>query len=448
MNISTAIRGIAFQLNDMVSRTHDVEYLHRLERTQWLPLTELRDLQQKKLRALITHAYKNVPYYHKVFREVGMKPDDIKSVNDLLKLPLLTKEIIKKSVPSDIIAKSYDKLKLIKSFTSGTTGDPLIFYRDKEAWSWARAAEFRGWGWGGYKLGDKHIRLWRSPTTIREYSKINYKLKNIFRGIILLHSLDINEEILRAHVDKLRNLNPKIILTYPSAAYELAEFMRREGIDYISPQSILAGCEKLYDFQRKTIESQFGCEVFKWYGSSEIRGIAFECEARRLHITMENIIVEIVKDGERVAPGELGEIVVTDLNNYAMPFIRYKIGDIGMLSDETCGCGRELPLIKSVEGRIRDFIVTPQNKMLSPSFFIDLFNDFKFIKQFQVVQKTKEDIVVKIVSEQKPEEDEINRFLNLIQENTDDMNIAVDFVDSIPPNKSSGKLELVIRIRR
>ena len=439
---STLVKHIAFPLSDIVRRTHSINCFHELEKTQWLSPAQLEEMQQKKLHALLVHAYKSVPYYREIFNEIKLKPEDIKSIDDLLELPFLTKEIIIKN-PNDILS-SVDSGNKIKYWSGGTTtNEPLISYKDKNTLSYALGAAYRGWGWGGYRLGDRYAMLWRSPDTTRAYNKFHKRTENIIRRNMFLPSFDMSEETLFKHVRKLKKYKPKVIRASPSAAYILAKFMGQEGIDGIGPNAILTTAEKLYDFQREVIESQFGCEIFDGYGSNEIRSIAFECEEHNgYHISAENAIIEFIKNGEHVAPGELGEIVITDLNNYAMPFIRYKVGDVGMPSDEICSCGRGLPLMKSIEGRLTNFVITPDGRLLSSSFFVDLFKDFGFIKQFQVIQETKNNVIIKIVGEPKNEGGNKN-LLNYIQENIKDMNIVIDYVEWIPPARS-GKLQLVV----
>lgn len=442
---STLVKYIAFPISDIVRGTHSIKCFHELEKTQGLSPTQLEDLQQKKLHALLVHAYENVPYYRKMFKEIKVKPDDIKSIDDISKLPFLTKEIIRKNFPDNITPNNYHKNQLIKVYSGGTTtNEPLFSYKDKNTISYGLGAAYRGWGWSGYRLGDRYAMLWRSLDTMGEYSKFYKRIENFIRRNMFLPSFDTSEETLFKHIRQLRKYKPKVIRASPSAVYILAKFMEHERIDDIRPNAILTTAEKLYDFQREVIESQFGCEIFDGYGSNEIRSIAFECEEHNgYHISAENVIIEFIKNGEHVAPGELGEIVITDLNNYAMPFIRYKVGDVGMPSDEICSCGRGLPLVRSIDGRHTNFVITPEGRLLSSSFFADLFGNIEFIKQFQVVQETKGNIIIKIVSEPKQDEKKNGDLLEYAQKNISDMNIVIDCVDSIPPTRS-GKLQLVV----
>ncbi|MFZ2498677.1 phenylacetate--CoA ligase family protein [Methanosarcina sp.] len=439
---SKMLKCIAFPLNDMVRGTNSVSYSRTLEETQWLSPSQIKKLQEKKLHALIEHAYKNVPYYKRMLDSFKLKPDDVKSIDDLSKLPLLTKEIIREN--SKYITSQIHNKNKIKFLSGGTTGEPLISYKDKGAISCGMAAAYRGWSWGNYTIGDRYAMLWRSPETSAAFNNYSKRFVNIVRRNLFLYAFDLSDETLYNHIVQLRKFEPKIIRISPSGGYALAELMKRENINDICPTSILSTAEKLYDFQRKAIESQFGCKIFDSYGSNEIRSIAFECEEHNgYHISAENLIVEFIKDDENVADNELGEIVITDLTNYAMPFIRYKIGDVGSPSNETCSCGRGLPLMKSVEGRISDLIVTPKNRLLKSSYFVDLFNKFDFVKQFQVMQETSDRLKVKVVCKAEVTEEKLERLAEHLQTNTDNMTITIKCVDTIPPAKS-GKLQLTI----
>lgn len=441
MGLDSALsRHVAFPLSDILRRTSSLKYYSILEKTQWFPISQIEDIQQKKLRALILHAYENVPYYRNMFKNANLIPDDIKTTHDLSKLPLLTKYTIKKNANSIV---SNNTLKRYKFYSGGTTGEPLVSYKDRGPISWSLGAAYRGWDWGGYRLGDRYATLWRSPDTINKYNKFHNHIQNIVRRNMFLPSFYLNEETLSENIRKLNTYKPKIIRASPSAAYGMAEFMESNGIEYIKPTAIFTAAEKLYNFQREKIETVFGCEVFDSYGSNEIRSISYECaEHNGYHISAENVIVEFIRDGENVSSG-LGDIIITDLNNYAMPFIRYKIGDVGVATDEVCACGRGLPLMKSIEGRHNSIVITKDNKLLSSSFFADVLTNIDFIKQFQIVQDLPEFIQVHIVCTHNINQKELDYVLSIIEHNVCDMDFKVECVDSISPARS-GKLQLVI----
>jgi len=414
--------------------------LKELEKNQWLKLEELREIQQKNLKFLIKHAYENTPYYHRKFKERGLKPDDIKTKEDLAKLPALTKEEFRNNF-DDLVTTSYSRQKMRLYSTGGSTGEPLRFYVIKKQRSWETAAMIRGNSWCGYRLGDKISLIWGSPIDVSETEKFDNKIINFFWRRLFLAASELSEARMRRYAQKLIDFKPKILRGYSSAVYLLSRFIEHEGLN-VSPDAVITTAEMLFDHQRRKIEEVFGCDVYDSYGSREVEEIASECaEHVGYHISAENVVLEFVKNGEWVAPGEMGAILVTNLSNYAMPFIRYEIGDLGKQSDEICPCGRGLPLLKSLEGRITDIIVTP-DKFISSPILENVFLDLP-VKQYQIIQETEKKIVIKIVKDEgySPKDaksiiTKINRYIGHIQ-------IEFRLVDSIPPSES-GKRRVVI----
>jgi len=393
---------------------------------------------------LLEHAYDNVPYYHQVFRELGLKPEDIKTTTDLLKLPLLTKEDIRNNIDK-LVAKNYSRQKLIPDSTGGSTGEPMKFFVDKTALSWSMAAAYREWSWAGYNIGDKMVYLWGAPQDLSRQTELKTRLVDLIRRRKMLDAFNMTEKTLDEYVKILRRFKPKVINAYASAIYLMAQYIEKRGIDDIRPKAILTSCEMLFDYQRKTIERAFGCEVFDYYSGRDTTLQAGECpEHSGYHLAVETGIVEFIKRNERVAPGELGKIVITDLCNYAMPFIRYEIGDLGVPSDEICSCGRGLPLMKSIEGRTTDILRRSDGGYISSPGLTVVVKDFKNIRQIQIIQKTKEHVILKVVKGKKYT-DEDSELLKAVMKRYlgDEMNIEISFVKSIPLTRS-GKYRFTI----
>jgi phenylacetate-CoA ligase len=414
-----------------------------LGKTQWWSLSELESFQKKRLRSLLTHSYENVPYYHRMFNSLGLKPQDIKSVSDLKKLPFLTKEIIRKNF-DDLTAQNYSKKNLIRSTSGGSTSEPIQFFVDREWGIWNMAAAYREWSWAGYHVGDKMAYLWGAPHDISQQIKFKRKFFNFIQRTIWLDSYTLTDKILEEYIKILKKFKPRIINAYTSSVYLMASYMIKKGIRDIRPEAILTSCEMLFDYQRDTIENAFDCEVFDYYSGRDTTLHAGECSHHTgYHLAVENAIPEFIKDNEYVSPGEMGKIMITDLSNYAMPFIRYEIGDLGVPSDERCSCGRGLPLMKQVAGRIRDTIVTKDKRYVTGSFFMDLFMSSEGIKQFQFVQKTKDTSVLKIVKGECFSQSELDAIIEKIQRECGDMKIETKFEVSIP-STPSGKYRSTI----
>jgi len=424
-----------------------VKNLKVLNKTQWLPFSEIELYQNQKLQHLLTHAYENVPYYHRLFRTLGLKPTDIKTQHDLKKLPILTKETIRKNL-SELIPMNYEKESLMPTATGGSTGEPMKFYINDNWQAWNMAAAYRQWNWAGYDIGDKLIYLWSSPHDIYFQEALKNRLLNFFHRTRYLDALQLTENTMDEYIKVLQLYHPKIINAYASAIYILAEYMEKKGINDIHPKAILTSCEMLFPFQRAVIEKTFGCRVYDYYSGRDTTFHAGECsEHIGYHMALENAVVEFLKNNEAVSYGEIGKMIITDLENYAMPFIRYEIGDLGKLSDETCPCGRHLPLLKEISGRIRDVIVTKDGKYLTGAFISTLFYDkrgrTKGIKQYQFIQQTKDHAILKIVKAEDFSQEKLDKIIEKITSQCGDMRIETEFVDVILPTQS-GKYRSVM----
>jgi phenylacetate-CoA ligase len=415
-----------------------------LEKTQWWSPNQIIDLQNKKLQTLIKHSYENVPYYHQLFRENALHPDDIRTIQDLTKIPLLSKDTFKKmstELHSKVLLKN-----TVPASSGGSTGEPVQFLRSKREYSYAWAAAFRGWRWAGYNLGDRYVTLWGNPVGVSQQKKLIKRIKNSLVQNISLSAYNITEGQLKEYTDTLQKFQPKIIRGYSQAIYLLAKYIEKNNIEGIRPDAVLTTAETLFSHQRKIIEQQFGCRVFDGYGGGEAPSAAYECEEHHgYHISSENFIIEIIKNGEAVSPGESGKIVITNLNNTIMPFLRYEMGDVGAFSDETCTCGRGLPLLKTIEGRMNDIIVTPEGKFVHSYLFSAIFKDYTSIHQFQVIQNETDSISIRVVKNDQFTDTDFNHIISSIQQVLGNrMKIHIEFVDEIPVLSGSGKRRFVI----
>lgn len=424
-----------------------IPHLRFLEKTQWWTPSELEKFQKKRLRLLINHAYKNTPYYHKLFNTLELKPQNIKNFADLQQLPILTKEIIKNNF-NELTSQNYTKDKPTPSATSGSTGEPMRFLINRHWRACNMAAAYREWTWTGYKIGDRMAYLWSSSHDISQQAKLKAKLNNFLLKTIYLDALNMTEKRLGEYIETLKNFKPKVINAYASAIYLMAQYMKNKYISDIQPRAILTSCETLFHNQRKVIENAFSCEVFDYYSGRETTFHAGECpEHKGYHMSIENAVVEFIKNNESVSQGEFGKIILTDLSNYAMPLIRYEIGDLGKPSDEQCPCGRGLPLMTEISGRIRDIIITKDGKYIPGAFFSMLFYDSKGetkgIKQYQFIQKTTDYAILKIIKGEDFSQTNLENIIEKIREKCKDMVIETEFVNVILPT-SSGKYRSTI----
>lgn len=420
-------------------------YLNLYNKSQWWSTSDLERFQLKKLKQLLKHADVNVPYYHNLFRKLNFIPDSITNVNDLIKLPILTKEIVNKNF-NNLYARNYPQNKLILSTTSGSTGIPMKFYIDPKWQACNISAAYRAWGWAGYRLGDKMLTLWGAPSDASGTRWIDRIRENLMRKKYL-DAFELTDKNMASYIKIINTFKPRVINSYASAIATFSEYLKREGVEIWRPKAILTTADMLYSPQRKIIEDAFGCDVFDYYSGRDTSLQAAECpEHIGYHMSIENAVVEFMNENEHVSPGETGKIILTDLCNYAMPFIRYEIGDMGSPSDEKCACNRGLPIMKSFKGRIFDFILTPDGNRISGEYFhcIIIEYDIKSIKEFQIVQDSLHKLIVYIVKNQNEKNDDVNKFVSVIQQKVGEtVQIEINYVSTIK-RTSSGKLRHVI----
>lgn len=439
--MKTISKHIFIPLIEKYRHRSTLKCLGELEKSQWLNTQELQELQRGRLRALIRHAYQNVPYYRRIFTERGLKPEDITSVEALEKLPVLTRQDIRDNF-TDLVAQNYPRTRMRLTSTAGSTGEPLKSYHPRDI-GWDTGALWRGLGWYGLDMGDKHASLAGGGLSLGIANRIRSRIGQILIGQISHSVFEMSPEQLEHFTDQLIRLKPVYLTGLPSALHIFSRYIMEKGINDIRPKVVVTTAEKLYNYQREVIERAFSCDVFEYYGGTEVGSIAYECvEHQGMHITVENVVLETVKGGKDVSPGNAGTIVVTDLHNYAMPFIRYQNGDLGVLSAKICPCGRGLPLLESVEGRIAETLVI-EDRLIPSTIMNTVFKD-THAKQFQVIQESRKLIRVKIVKGEGYSQKDTDHILDTMRKHLGGrIKIEEEFVDSIPLTRS-GKHRVVI----
>jgi phenylacetate-CoA ligase len=400
LSSNTFARSVSLPLNDFIAGTDISRQLTLLEQSQWWKTEELQDYQNSRLRSIIHHAYTNVPYYHDLFRSLKLSPSNITSKEDLVKLPVLTKEDVRKC-PEKFIAQNIPQNSLIYKTTSGSSGKVFEYCLDKTTLSISRAVGLRGWEYAGYRVGDNVVTLGGSsllPKSVPLYTKIRFK----FSQNLPLSSYNLNNERLNDYIQQIIKFNPKYIRGYPSSIAILAGHALEQGIDTINPNGVMTTAETLSKSQREIISSVFQCDVFDQFGCFDGGANASECDQHcGYHISIERAVHEFLDDnGCPVDSGENGHIILTDLWNYAMPLIRYDAGDMGIPTDRTCPCGRGLPLLDKITGRTIEQIVLPDGKRLPGLLFTDIFehgNVVNAVLDYQIIQEKVDKFVINIV---------------------------------------------------
>ena len=395
---SNIIRSVVYPL--WAKRDHPTYagYLKRFNRTQFLSPTELRQRQMELLRTQLLDAYRNVPYYRRKMEEADITPLDIRSFEDLKAIPILQKKDVQ-DWNDDLLASNVLPIDRVRNQTGGSTGSPLQFWVDRERFDSRRASTDRHNAWAGLYPGDWYAHLWGSRFDIKTSTRpsIQWRQRFLYRELTLNTSL-IAEEDLQNYVVLLRRIRPRVMLAYAQSAVMFAKYCRDNKLDDLAFDSIITSAEVLLPEQRSLLEAQFGGQVFNRYGCREVSVIASECSyGTGLHTNSDALIVEIQPSPG--LPAGTGRVLVTDLLNRSMPLIRYEIGDIASWVDDIpCPCGRHLPRLQAIEGRITDFLVTGDGRKISGISLALLAGDMPEVRQMQFYQDDPRKIVLRVVA--------------------------------------------------
>lgn len=377
-----------------------------LARTQYATAAELADLQSGLLRRLVRHAHRHAPYYRRVWDAAGIGPDDIRDVRDLARLPLLEKAEAR-ATDEERVSKAPPYATVVKT-TSGTTGTPMFVRYNAESREWRDATRWRGYGWAGYQPGMRAFHYWGVLATPPSgWKKWKVELDHALRRDHYVDCTPRGEADLQRAVEQFRAVKPEVMLAYAQGAAALARFVNRTGARTWPDVPVICGAERLWPSDRDEMVKAFGPGIFESYGCREVMLIGHECERHDgLHLSMETMITEVLvreNGGVRPArPGEIGEVAVTDLHNLAQPLIRYLGGDRAMMrAPETCACGRTLPRIGPIDGRVTDTLRdgkgNPVNGLLFSILFVSLIAE---AREFQIVQRKSGDLAIRVVPAQ------------------------------------------------
>ena len=422
------------------NRSARLRYMRDMEETQFRSPEELRDLQWQRLRTVLDHAYQHCAFYRRRFDEARLTPADVRTFEDLRRLPLTTKADIQENL-DDLIATPYRARTLLKDMTGGSTGSPMVFYYDEDRRDSRTAAALRHDRWTGWNIGDRMAVLWGAPRDVGRPARWQTRLRDwIIQRSLILDASKIDETTMTEFCRKLEAYQPRFVLAYANTLALFARFVRDRGLRPMHPEAIVCSGEFLTDENRGLIESTFGCPVFNRYGSREFSVIASECEIHRgMHVSAENLFVEVIADG-RSAPGVEGEIVITDLRNLAMPMIRYRTMDIGVLREGTCACGRGLPLLDLTGGRVTDFLTATSGARVSGIVMATYgITNIRGIRQVQFVQQRLGAVTARIARGPQWSEESLRTLVERVRGLLGhDMAVEPEFVDHIPL-EASGK---------
>lgn len=443
-NLLTSVYG--YQLHALRYGGKYKHYLRQLEESQWWSRERLRELQLDLLQRLLVHAYEHVVFYRERFQEAGFHPRDLRSADDLRRLPILTREDILQNAER-MVADNYPRSRLRQHFTSGTTGTPLRFYEEKDTVRRNYAFWMRFRRWFGFKEWLPRATFGGRVVVPRNQNRPPYWRHNYIENQLVCSSFHLSEETLPAYIERLERFSPFLIDGYVSTIFTLARYINHQRITTIRPSAVQTTSETLFDFQRREIEEAFQCKVYNQYGQGEKVAFISECEHGTLHVNDEYGIVEIIKDGRPARSGEVGEIIATSFNNWVMPLIRYQTGDLAVVSDiSSCPCGRGLSVVESIEGRVIDVLRMPDGKIVPPTALTLLFDKASAmgINQAQICQVAPDQIVVRLVPRDRdvlPDTSVLENDLRMMM--GDKVKIRFEMVDHIP-NTEAGKYKFVV----
>jgi len=443
MSYSSFIKNIYYPITQKIKGQNVIKYFEELKKNEYKPIEELKQLQFRRLKYIIDSAYRNVPYYQETFKQYSFHPDDLQKPEDIKNLPILDKEDIIRNF-NRLINRNY-KGKIYFCKTSGSTGIPLKFYVSNEYDSWDWASRWRGRSWFNIKIGDPEVAIWgrhiHSPI-----KRIIDPLKALIRNTLLISGFEYTKQDLKKYTRRINSFNPVYIYGYSNSIYNLALFYKKNNIPAPSRlKAIFVTAEMLFPNERALIESTFNVPVANEYGCSELGGFAHECPHGNWHVSIENVFLEFIQN-------ELGfkEIVATSLTNIYMPFIRYRVGDIGDWIDTKCSCGRTLPIMKLDFGRTTEVIIMKNGDRFSSKIFgyvsKELFEMGKhpFI-QYQIIQNEPSSFIIYYVPSDSFKQEDLNIFSKLVYKYLKTNQIKIEYipVKNINPDPS-GKIRYFI----
>ena len=379
------VSNLLFPLQERLKRHTTVAVRRRMEDSQWWPAERLEALQVRRLRELLTQAGARIPYWRELFAGLGFEPSSVTSLQDLQRLPLLDKATIRTHTEA---MKHPQAEGLARFNTGGSSGEPLVFFIGRARVSHDVAAKWRATRWWGVDIGDPEIVVWGSPIELGSQDRLR-ALRDRLMRTELLPAFEMSEARLDGFVKAIRARRPRMLFGYPSALSHIARHAEKRGqrMDDLGIRVAFVTSERLYDDQRAVIARVFGCPVANGYGGRDAGFIAHECPHGGMHLTAEDVVLELIdRHGHPVPAGDPGEIVITHLATHDFPFIRYRTGDVAVMDGRRCPCGRGLPMLGEIQGRSTDFVVAVDGTVMHGLALIYILRDLPGLRRFKIVQ--------------------------------------------------------------
>ncbi|MDO3379761.1 phenylacetate--CoA ligase family protein [Geoalkalibacter halelectricus] len=438
------VRKIIYPLHEKVFGRKTFAFLDELERQQWMSPAQLEELRFRKLRELLLHAQANIPFYAERFVQAGFEPAKMQDLNDFKKIPPLSKAEIKRNLDKMTWAGCPGGLHRYN--TGGSSGEPLIFYFDRRRQAMDKAARMMTHRWWGCDVGDPELYLWGSPLEVKKQDRMK-DLRDRLTNELLISAFEISEQKVPEIHASFEKFRPKSVFGYPSTIALFSEMATQQSLDLggLGVQVVFSTAEVLYDHQRETISQAFGgVPVVDSYGSREGGFVSHQCGEGRHHLMDPNFVIEFLQEGRAVGEGEDGEIVLTHLDNWGMPFIRYRTGDVAQPGGGGCACGRGLGTMQKIQGRTTDFIVTPDGRWQHALSVIYVVRDIAGVEQFKILQDAVDEVrVLLTTNEMFPADGDARIVAGFKKRMGDEVQVAVEHVAEIP-REASGKYRYVV----
>ncbi|MFZ1946081.1 MAG: hypothetical protein WAW06_00875 [bacterium] len=438
------IERVIYPAYRALKRDRVLRYLAEAREVGRMGPDRIRDYQLQKLTRLLAHAWAHVPYYRGVFKDLGAEPGDFRHLSDLAGLPILRKRTFRENA-QDLMSDAYPASRLTPGSTSGSTGESLYFHYDAASSESRRASHIHMNQWLGIRVGEKTAYLWGTAFDAARSKRLASSLRSYLSNTLVLSAYTMDAETIEAYSATLARFRPKVFVSYPSFLVHFSKSPAAKGTAGFSPPVILVSGETLFEWQRATIEQGFGAKVYNHYGCCEFGAMARECRARNgLHLASERLLVETVPIGKSPGGDDLAELVITDLDNLGMPFIRYGIEDAGSITWERCECGLTLPRLESALGRTFDVVRAPNGNAIGGTFWTILLKRAKGIERLQVVQEKLDAITIRLEATQEFSDDDRAYVLGKIREACGPaMQVTLDLGGKIEM-RPGGKHRLVI----
>ncbi|MBK7142901.1 MAG: phenylacetate--CoA ligase family protein [bacterium] len=416
------------------------------EESQFWSRSQLLEYQQQKLTALIRHAYDTTPYYKRIFDERGLKPTDIRSADDLVKLPILARKDLFDH-GNDIRSRSFSDAQTHKLLTGGTTGQQAVLYRDQESLNIKLGMAWRHEHWVGAEPCDKMAYYWPAHIDFHHDESLKQRIKQryVLRQLMSYTGGGSEDSLGQVYRDSVA-FNPRMIKAFPSALLRFTEYLKQHNLKYPRLVGIMSTGEVLYQRDKELFEEFYQCRVFDMYGSRETGNTACECNQHRgRHIAVETSLLEVVKDGQPLPADQDGEYLITDLTNYGFPLIRYQINDYGRILSESCSCGRHLPMMGSTVGRTHDRVTMLDGREINGNTLLYHLttDDVHRIGQLQIVQQQVTRFLIRVNRRPEPTEATFAFIRGQMRKLLGDIEVLIEVVDEIPRDPS-GKVRSLI----